>query len=92
MFGGYLMREAFELAYANAMLYARERPLFISLDEIAFKKPIPIGSILHLTSNVVYTNSLSNFNDKVVPVAVHLNSPKKSLRESCFQVTVTIAC
>ncbi|KAI3639094.1 hypothetical protein MIR68_002624 [Amoeboaphelidium protococcarum] len=54
VFGGFLMREAFELAYATATLYIKARPLTVAMDEIAFKKPVPIGSILKFSSEVVY--------------------------------------
>lgn len=54
IFGGFLMREAFELGYAVAMLYIKGRPWTVALDDIAFRKPVPIGSILHLTSQVEY--------------------------------------
>lgn len=82
------MREAFELAYANAMLYAKERPLFLSLDEISFKKPIPIGSVLNLTSNVVYTGSTGLFNAE--PQIAATSPPPSALngKECCFQITV----
>jgi len=53
IFGGYLMREAFDLAYANAMIYSKTRPLFINQDSIQFRKPVEIGSVLNLTSKVV---------------------------------------
>jgi acyl-coenzyme A thioesterase 9 len=54
IFGGFLMKEAFEIAYTNAMLFTKGRPYTVALDEIAFKKPVPIGSVLLLTSQVVY--------------------------------------
>ncbi|KAE9400877.1 Thioesterase/thiol ester dehydrase-isomerase [Gymnopus androsaceus JB14] len=43
IFGGYLMRLAYE-----------GRVRFLALDEISFKLPVPIGSILRLTSVVLY--------------------------------------
>jgi acyl-coenzyme A thioesterase 9 len=52
IFGGFLMREAFELAYAVGMLYLKGRPYTIALDDIVFRKPVPIGSILELSSQV----------------------------------------
>ena len=54
IFGGYLMREAFELAYTTGMLYIKGRPFTISLEDIAFTKPVPIGSILFLSAEVVF--------------------------------------
>jgi len=49
------MRLAYELAYTDALLFTRSPVRFLSLDEISFRKPVPIGSILHLTSHVTCT-------------------------------------
>jgi acyl-coenzyme A thioesterase 9 len=55
MFGGYLMREAYELAFANAMLYCQaNKPRFVELSEITFKEPVQIGSVLEFNSQIVY--------------------------------------
>eukprot|EP00158_Paraphelidium_tribonemae_P005687 Partr_v1_DN27464_c1_g1_i1_m71554 putative Acyl-CoA thioesterase len=54
IFGGYLMREAFELAYTTAMLFLKGRPFTVALDDISFARPVPIGSILFLAAEVVY--------------------------------------
>jgi len=55
IFGGYLMRLAYELAYTDAILFTRFPVRFLSLDGISFRKPVPIGSILSLTSHVTCT-------------------------------------
>lgn len=57
VFGGILMREAFELAFATCAVYCRGRPLFLAIDELAFVHPVPIGSILEFTSSIVYTTT-----------------------------------
>lgn len=55
------MREAYELAYACAMLFCRQRVQLLGMDDLAFKHPVPIGSILEYTAQVVYTqNQQSN--------------------------------
>ncbi|KIK64962.1 hypothetical protein GYMLUDRAFT_160038 [Collybiopsis luxurians FD-317 M1] len=54
IFGGYLMRLAYELGFSNASMFCRGRVRFLALDEISFKLPVPIGSILRLTSVVLY--------------------------------------
>lgn len=61
IFGGYLMRLAYELGFANSVLYTGGHVLFLSLDGIAFAKPVPIGSILRLTSHVLHTSSTEQF-------------------------------
>ncbi|XP_067896324.1 acyl-CoA thioesterase 9, tandem duplicate 1 isoform X2 [Heterodontus francisci] len=65
IFGGFLMRKAFELAWANACVYGGSRPYAIAVDDILFQKPVEIGSLLYLSSQVCYTES--NF----IQVRVH---------------------
>jgi len=68
IFGGYLMRLAYELGFANAALFSRRRHLrFLSLDGISFERPVPIGSILRLTSHVTHSSS------EEFPAIVHVN-------------------
>ncbi|KAJ2633023.1 hypothetical protein H4R22_000796 [Coemansia sp. RSA 1290] len=55
IFGGYLMRLAHELSFANGSVFTMSRPSYVSLDDFSFKKPVNIGSILKLTSQVVYS-------------------------------------
>lgn len=57
VFGGYLMRLAYELGYSNAAIFTRGVLRFMSLDEITFKHPVPIGSVLRLRSRIVHTVS-----------------------------------
>ncbi|KEP52668.1 acyl-CoA thioester hydrolase [Rhizoctonia solani 123E] len=63
VFGGYLMRQvlAYEIGYTDAYMFTRAPLRFLSLDGIAFKKPVPIGSILRLTSHVSHTTSNAEF-------------------------------
>ncbi|KAF7421031.1 hypothetical protein PC9H_011551 [Pleurotus ostreatus] len=67
VFGGYLMRLAYELGFTNASLFTRGHVRFLSLDKIAFARPVPIGSILKLTSCVLHSTSTPQF-----PVLVHI--------------------
>ncbi|GAB7365253.1 hypothetical protein MBLNU230_g6336t1 [Neophaeotheca triangularis] len=56
IFGGRLLRSAFELAFCCASSFARTRPTFVSLDPSTFQNPVPVGSVLYLTATVVYTD------------------------------------
>lgn len=56
IFGGYLMREAFELGFTCGQLFSRSHLHFLSVDELAFKHPVPIGAVLQLNAQVVYTH------------------------------------
>ena len=56
IFGGFLMRRAFELAHATAYLFAGRRPVFLELDEVTFRSPVSVGDLLRLESCVLYTS------------------------------------
>ncbi|TRY58833.1 hypothetical protein DNTS_022339 [Danionella cerebrum] len=55
IFGGFLMRKAYELGWANACAFAGCRPMLVAVDDILFRKPVEIGSLLLLSSQVCYT-------------------------------------
>ncbi|XP_043219163.1 acyl-coenzyme A thioesterase 9, mitochondrial-like isoform X2 [Amphibalanus amphitrite] len=55
IFGGFLMRQAIELGWANAMVASGSRPRLTHVDDILFRKPVDVGSLLYLLSRVVYT-------------------------------------
>jgi acyl-coenzyme A thioesterase 9 len=55
IFGGFLMREALELGFTCAQLFSRSSLHLLAVDESAFKHPVPIGAVLQLTAQVVYT-------------------------------------
>ncbi|KAK9450454.1 HotDog domain-containing protein [Limtongia smithiae] len=55
IFGGYLLRQTFELAYCCAAAFTHGMPHFISLDQTTFRSPVPVGSVLYLTASVSYT-------------------------------------
>ena len=55
IFGGFLMREALELGFTCGILFSRSQLHFLAVDELAFKHPVPIGAVLQLTAQVVYT-------------------------------------
>ncbi|CAG2234294.1 ACOT9 [Mytilus edulis] len=60
IFGGYLMRKAFELAWTSAALYSKSRQVAITtVDDIVFRKPVEIGSLLFLSSEVSQQKNIS---------------------------------
>lgn len=59
------MRQAFELAWSNACLFSKTTPRIRVVDDISFKRPVLIGSLLFLSSQVVYTE------DNFIQVKVH---------------------
>ena len=60
------MRLAYELGFANSCLFTRGHVTFLSLDGISFARPVPIGSLLRLTSNVVHSSSSDDYPALVV--------------------------
>ena len=53
IFGGYIMRKAFDLAWANAYVYGCRRPSINLMDDILFRAPVDIGSLLYMNSQAV---------------------------------------
>ncbi|XP_041483095.1 acyl-coenzyme A thioesterase 9, mitochondrial-like [Lytechinus variegatus] len=55
IFGGFLMRQALELAFANATLHCHGRIRIAAIDNILFRKPVEVGSFLFFLSEIAYT-------------------------------------
>lgn len=55
-FGGTLIRFAYELAWMCAAGFANNYVTFLSLDTLIFHNPVPIGSLLNLSSTITYTS------------------------------------
>ncbi|TID15649.1 Thioesterase/thiol ester dehydrase-isomerase [Venturia nashicola] len=56
IFGGFLLKQTFELAFCCAASFSHSRPSFLSLDPSTFHNPVPVGSVLYLTATVTYTD------------------------------------
>ncbi|KAF4631219.1 hypothetical protein G7Y89_g6915 [Cudoniella acicularis] len=57
IFGGFLLKSTFELAFTCASSISHTRPTFLALDPSTFENPVPVGSILYLTARVAYSDS-----------------------------------
>ncbi|XP_071514501.1 acyl-coenzyme A thioesterase 9, mitochondrial-like isoform X1 [Panulirus ornatus] len=55
VYGGFIMRQAYELGWACAFTYSKQRPRVLHIDDIMFRQPVEIGSLLYFNSQVVYT-------------------------------------
>jgi len=53
IFGGFLMRRAFELAHSTSYLLAASRPRTLAVDEIQFKRPVDVGDLVRFRSRVL---------------------------------------
>ncbi|KAL3352375.1 hypothetical protein AABB24_020419 [Solanum stoloniferum] len=77
IFGGFLMRRAFELAYA----FAGSAPCFVEVDHVDFLKPVDVGNFLRLKSCVLYTE-LENLSKPLINVEVVAHVMRPELRSS----------
>lgn len=59
IFGGYVIRRAFELTMMHAEEIAPNRPVFVRVNRINFLQPVQIGDKLDFTSKIVYTGDTS---------------------------------
>jgi len=80
IFGGYLMRQTFELAYCSAASFSNAFPRFVSLDSTTFKAPVPVGSVLFMNSTVVYTEHIHE--QEIKPLTEELKD--KSFSQNSF--------
>ena len=61
-FGGYIMREGFEIAFIVASLFSNQTwPIFRGLSDLDFIKPTPIGSIVQFKSWVLFSDPISGY-------------------------------
>lgn len=80
VFGGFLMRHAYELAFSCCASFAHARPTFVSLDPSRFLNPVPVGSVLYLTAVVAYTDP--PLVSDAEAMELHSSSPPASTSES----------
>ena len=78
IFGGYIMRKGFELAYTASWIFSKHRPRFIALDDNTFLKPVEIGSVVTFTATVVYAEGDSC----TVVVKVEVLHPETGKKET----------
>nr|AAC02743.1 hypothetical protein [Arabidopsis thaliana] len=77
IFGGFLMRKAFELAFSNAYTFAGVSPRFLEVDRVDFIKPVDVGNFLRFKSRVLYTEATSSAEPLInIEVVAHVTSPE----------------
>ena len=55
VFGGYLMRVAYELAWSSSLLYSQgQRPELLSVDDTSFISPVNLGDIVSFDSGLLH--------------------------------------
>lgn len=55
IFGGFLLKTTFELAFTCVAAFSHERPRFLNLDPSTFEEPVPVGSVLYVGAGISYT-------------------------------------
>ncbi|RLV91401.1 Acyl-coenzyme A thioesterase 9 mitochondrial [Spathaspora sp. JA1] len=100
IFGGYLLRQTFELAYCAAASFSSAGPRFVSLDSTTFKAPVPVGSVCSMVASISYTEHLhddttsheqdSPFDFKLPPTNKISNNPEGFLSEPGTLIQVKV--
>lgn len=83
IFGGYVIRRAFELSLMHAEEIAPDRPVFVRVNRINFLQPIRIGDKLDYTSRVVYTGE-SSISIEIDIERTSLDKVTKALSNTCI--------
>jgi acyl-coenzyme A thioesterase 9 len=89
IFGGYLIRRAFEISSICSDLVALDRSIIAAVTRINFFHPVRIGDTLHFTSRVVYTSN----SFVCVEASIERTSrdrTTKALSNSCFFTFVNV--
>mmetsp|Transcript_29883 Transcript_29883/g.46257 ORF Transcript_29883/g.46257 Transcript_29883/m.46257 type:complete len:430 (-) Transcript_29883:12-1301(-) len=92
IFGGFLMRQAFEIAFINAYQFLESQPLFVEVDRVVFHKPVEIGNLLKFESCILYTTNPENEGERPkihVEVSADIITPEchKAERSNLFHFT-----
>jgi len=88
IFGGYLIRRAFEISSICSDLVAPDRSLIAAVTRINFFHPVRIGDTLHFTSRVVYTSG--SFVCVEASIERTSRDRTKALSNSCFFTFVNV--
>ncbi|KAG6668825.1 acyl-coenzyme A thioesterase 2, chloroplastic-like isoform X1 [Carya illinoinensis] len=81
IFGGFLMRRAFELAFSTTYAFAGVAPHFLEVDHVDFFKPVDVGNFLRFKSSVLYTE-LENPDVPLINVEVVAHVTRPELRST----------
>lgn len=83
VFGGYLMRLAFEQAWCSAYIFSGALPSFIACDDIAFILPVPLGTLVTFDGTLVYSRPIEDGRfELVVEVKANVLHPDEHTHET----------
>lgn len=86
IFGGWLMHEAYKIAFVCAHQFLRAIPSLLAFDEVDFIRPVEIGSILSFNSQVIYSEGSSCC---IMVSCEKLSLTGKNIRTNVFTLTFT---
>jgi acyl-coenzyme A thioesterase 9 len=89
IFGGYLIRRAYELAAICSELVATERSIIAAVNRINFYEPVRMGDKLHYTSRVVYTQESFVFVEANIE-RISADRTSRALSNSCLFTFVNV--
>lgn len=89
IFGGYLIRRAFELALMHAEELSSHRPVVVRINRINFLQPVRIGDKLNFNSRITYTGH-SSLCVEVNIERTSLDKVTKSLSNTCVFTFVNV--
>jgi acyl-CoA hydrolase len=89
IFGGYLIRRAYELSAICSELVAPNRSIIAAVNRINFFHPVRLGDKLHFTSRVVYTNG-SFVSVEASIERISRDRTSKALSNSCLFTFVNV--
>ena len=83
VFGGYLLKTSFELAFTCAAAFSHTRPIFLNLDPSTFEAPVPVGSVLYVSAGVTYTEPESHGGTRIqIMVRSHVRNVEHAEKKS----------
>jgi acyl-coenzyme A thioesterase 9 len=91
IFGGFIMRQALENAWISVRRFACEIPVLIAVDELVFKNPVEVGSMLFLSAYIVYrppdtTHVVVRVNAEVVNVDAATHREERVVTNTAYFV------
>lgn len=89
IFGGYVIRRAFELAMMHTEQIAPHRPVFIRENRINFLQTVRIGDKLNFSSKIVYTGKTS-ISVEINIERISREKEKRALSNTCVFTFVNV--
>ncbi|KAL3687420.1 hypothetical protein R1sor_013729 [Riccia sorocarpa] len=77
IFGGFLMRRAYELSYTTCYVFCGTKPVFLEVDHVDFRRPVDVGDLLRFKACVLYTETDETGDPLIhVEVVAHVTQPE----------------